>query len=149
MTVTDNRFDEAEAEVDRGEPWRYRDPDAPNPLTILVTGWSRGHTKHGEADFLNGTDRDGKAWSVLVGALVLHKRLILGEVSEWDDDRHAFVVTANEGRVLPGEVVSIKFFGDKESANGKTYPDFHVVRKPPATALDSDIPFMPTADGWL
>ena len=67
----DSRFDEAEADVDRGEPWRYREGDAPNPLTIRVTGWSTGHTQHGEADFLSGVDRDGKVWSVLVGSVVL------------------------------------------------------------------------------
>lgn len=25
----DSRFDEAEADVDHGAPWRYREPDAP------------------------------------------------------------------------------------------------------------------------
>ncbi len=71
----DSRFDEAEADVERGEPWRYREGDAPNPITIEVTGWSTGRTKLGDAEFLNGLDRDGKAWSVLVGSVVLRRRL--------------------------------------------------------------------------
>jgi hypothetical protein len=65
--VTDaSRFDEAEAVVDRGTPWKFREPDAPNPLTIEVSGWSTGHTTLGEAEFLNGTDREGRngvSWS--------------------------------------------------------------------------------------
>lgn len=83
-SIADNdpRWGEAEAEITRGDPWRFRDPEAPNPLTIKATGWSHGFTKHGEADFLNGTDRDGTEWSVLVGALVLKKGLIDGEVTE-------------------------------------------------------------------
>jgi hypothetical protein len=71
MPQPDDRFDEAEADVDHGKPWYYREPDAPNPLTILVTGWSTGMTKLGEAEFLQGVDRDGKKWSVLVGSVVL------------------------------------------------------------------------------
>ena len=35
--LTDSRFDEAEADVDRGTPWRFREPDAPNPITLEVT----------------------------------------------------------------------------------------------------------------
>jgi hypothetical protein len=136
--LEDERFDEAEAEINRGEPWRFRDADAPNPLTILATAWSQGHTKHGEAEFLNGVDRTGGAWSVLVGSLVLRRRLVDGEVTEWDDDRKAFVVAATEGRVQPGEVVSIKYLGDKESASGKSYPDFTVVRKPAAAGTSKD-----------
>ncbi len=101
----DSRFDEAEADVDRGEAWRYREGDAPNPLTIRVTGWSTGHTKHGEADFLSGVDRDGKVWSVLVGSVVLRERLIEGLVAEWDEQESRYVVTETLGRVQPGEVV--------------------------------------------
>jgi len=133
MSVTDDsRFAEAEAEVSRGKPWPFRDTDAPNPLTILAAGWSSGHTKYGEADFLAGTDRNGTLWSVLVGSVVLRRRLIDGELSEWDDVRKAFVVTEVEGRVQPGEVVSIKYVGDKDAASGNSYPDFVVVRKPPS-----------------
>jgi hypothetical protein len=144
--MTDSRFDEAEGELSRGEPWRYREADAPNPLTIEATGWSTGHTKHGEAEFLNGVDRDGNPWSVLVGSTVLRRRLIEGEVSEWDDERSAYVVTGNEGRVQPGEVVSIKYLGDREGSRGTPYADFAIVRKPPAvpantSSQDDDIPF--------
>ena len=127
----DARFDEAQADVERGEPWRFREADAPSPLTIRATGWSTGHTKHGEAEFLNGVDRANKPWSVLVGSLVLRKRLIDGIVEEWDDERAEYVVTETLGRVVPDEVVSLRYTGDAESANGKTYPRFVVSRKPP------------------
>jgi hypothetical protein len=129
-TTVDDRFDQAEQELNRGEPWRYREPDAPNPLTIIVTGWATGHTRHGDAEFLTGTDRDGKAWSVLVGPKVLSRRLIEGEISEWDDSRGSYVVTAVQGRAVVGEVVSMRFLGDKESSSGRSYPDFAVSRKP-------------------
>jgi hypothetical protein len=140
----DARFDEAEADVERGEPWRFRDDDAPNPLTIRVTDWSSGHTRHGEAEFLAGVDRDGKAWRVLVGSVVLKKRLIDGLVEAWDDETGAYVVTETLGRVQVGEVVSIKYVGDGENASGKAYPKFAVSRKPapasPAGTTD-EIPF--------
>ncbi len=138
--VNDPRFAQAEAEVSRGKPWPFRDTDAPNPLTIIATGWSSGHTKYGEADFLAGTDRDGTVWSVLVGSVVLRRRLIDGEVSEWDDKRKTFVVTDVEGRVQPDEVVSIKYVGDKDAASGNSYPDFVVVRKPPSGSAPAATP---------
>jgi hypothetical protein len=139
----DSRFDEAEADVERGEPWRYRDGDSVNPLTIQVTGWSTGHTKLGDAEFLNGVDRDGKAWSVLVGSVVLRKRLVEGLVEDWDDETSSFVVTKTLGRAQVGEVVSLKFLGDGETANGNAYPRFAVSRKPAASKAgsDGDIPF--------
>src|SRR5262249_19582518 len=111
MTSIDNRFDEAEADVERGNPWRFREPDAPNPLTILATGWSTGHTKLGDAEFLNGTDRDGRKWSVLVGSVVLKKKLVEGLVEEWDDSVHKYVVVEELGKVEPNEIVSIKYLG--------------------------------------
>lgn len=144
MTVTqefDNRFDEAEADVDRGEPWLFRESDAPDPLTILATGWSNGHTKLGEAEFLNGVDRDGKSWSVLVGSLVLTKRLVEGLVEEWDEKQGGYVVTETLGRVQAGEVVSIKYLGDGENAEGKSYPRFAVSRKPAPDEADDGIPY--------
>src|SRR6266540_3503283 len=103
-TQHDSRFDEAEADVDRGEPWMFRDPDTPNPLTIKATEWSTGVTKLGEAEFLQGIDREGKRWSVLVGTAVLQKRLIEGLVEEWDNVTQSFQVVETEGRVQPGEV---------------------------------------------
>jgi hypothetical protein len=129
-------------------------------LTIRATDWSTGTTKLGEAEFLQGVDRDGKAWSVLVGSVVLTKRLIEGLIEQWDDEKKAFVVVETLGRVEPGEVVSIKFLGDVEGAR-YTYPNFRVSRKslqtaartpedagppddeplPPAAAADDDIPF--------
>ena len=131
-TTRNTRFDEAEADVDYGSPWLFREPDAPNPLTIEATSWSTGVTKLGEAEFLQGVDRDGKKWSVLVGSVVLNKRLIEGLVEEWNDERGEFVVVEAEGRVQPGEVVSIKYLGDREGVQ-YTYPDFRVSRRPPAT----------------
>ncbi len=142
-TTYDSRFDEAEADVERGEPWRFREDGAPNPLTIEATGWSSGHTRLGDAEFLNGVDRSGKKWSVLVGGTVLRKRLVDGLVEEWDDEADKFAVVKTEGRVQPGEVVSIKFLGDREGTQ-YDYPDFRVVRKPPQGGSDEDddgIPF--------
>ena len=54
--TTPDRFAEIEAEVDRGEPWMFREPGAPNPLTLEVSGLSTGFTKFGEATWLNGVD---------------------------------------------------------------------------------------------
>jgi hypothetical protein len=133
----DSRFDEAEADVDHGTPWLFREPDATNPLTIEATGWSTGVTKLGEAEFLQGIDRDGKRWSVLVGTAVLRKRLIDGFVEEWDNDEGRFVIVEHEGRVKPGEVVSIKYLRDREGAK-YVYPDFRVSRRPPLS-VESDI----------
>ena len=146
----DARFDEAEAEVDHGSPWMFREPSAPNPLTILVSGWSTGFTKLGEAEFLNGVDREGKSWSVLVGSVVLTKRLIEGLVEKWDGERNEFVVTQTLGRVRAGEVVSLKYLGDIEGAR-YPYPNFKVSRKPrsgagEATADVEDVPSSPSGD---
>jgi hypothetical protein len=132
----DSRFDAAEADVERGEPWRYREADSPNPLTIEVTGWSTGHTRLGDAEFLNGVDRGGKPWSVLVGSVVLTKRLVEGLVEEWSDDEGGYVVVETLGKAQVGEVVSLKYLGDGESASGNAYPRFSVSRKPAA----DDIP---------
>ena len=126
----DDRFDEAEAEVTRGEYWAFRDPDAPNPLTIKTNGWSTGHTKYGKAEYLNGVDRDGKTWSVLVGSVALTKSLIEGLVERWDDEKGGYVVVETLGRVEPGEVVSIKYIGEGENAKGQPYPRFATSRKP-------------------
>ena len=139
----DSRFDEAEADVDRGTPWMFREADAPNPLTIRAAGWSTGHTKLGDAEFLNGVDRDGKKWSVLVGSVVLTKGLIAGIVEEWDNEQGKFVAVATMGRVQEGEVVSIKFLGDRQGATYE-YPDFRVSRKALVTveaAGGDDIPY--------
>jgi len=126
--TTDPRFDEAESEVDYGDAWYFRNEDAPNPLTIEATEWSTGTTTFGETDFLKGTDRDGKHWSVLVGSLILKERLIEGIFTKWDDDKGEFVVDVTLGRVQPGEVVSIKYLGDIDGAKFK-YPNFKVSRK--------------------
>jgi hypothetical protein len=149
-TAQDSRFDEAEAKVDHGAPWMFREQDAPNPLTIEATAWSQGVTRLGEAEFLQGIDRQGKKWSVLVGSVVLTKRLIEGLVEEWDDDKGEFVMVKTEGRVQPGEVVSIKFLGDREGERFD-YPNFLVSRRPPLH-VESDIAantshFVPTTPG--
>jgi hypothetical protein len=125
----DDMFAAAEAEVERGEPWKFREPDAPNPLTFMASGWSTGHTNLGEAEFLNGTDH-GKKWSVLVGCVVLTKKLIEGLVEEWSSEHDGYVTVATLGRVAPGEIVSIKFVGDVEGAK-YTYPNFRVSRTQP------------------
>lgn len=132
-----HRFDEAEAHVDHGTPWLYRQPDAPNPLTIEATKWSTGTTKLGEAEFLQGTDREGKKWSVLVGSVILSKRLIEGVVEAWNEETQAFTVVRTEGRVQPGEIVSIKYVGDKEGVQ-YTYPNFRISRVPVAPELPDD-----------
>jgi len=133
----DERFDEAEADVDHGTPWMYRESDAPNPLTIEATAWSQGVTRLGEAQFLQGVDREGKKWSVLVGSVVLTKRLIEGLVEEWNDEKSEFVVVKKEGRIQPGEIVSIKYLGDREGAK-YDYPDFRVSRRP-SRRVESDV----------
>src|SRR5262245_4487177 len=126
MSVThyDDRFDEAEAEVERGEPWPYRDEDAPNPLTVEVIRLVEGHTRFGSAEFLTGRDRQGKLWSVLVGAISLKKPLLEGLVERWDDEKAAYVVVKTLGRVQAGEVVSIRYDGEGENAAGQSYPRF-------------------------
>ncbi len=145
-TTETDRFSEAEADVDHGSPWKFREDDAPNPLVIEATDWSSGVTKLGEAEWLNGVDRDGKRWSVLVGSVVLTKRLLEGLVEEWDETRGEFVTVATLGRVEPGEIVAIKYVGDIEGARF-TYPNFRISRKPVAGATNDtkaagdDIPF--------
>jgi hypothetical protein len=138
-----SKFDEAEADVDHGHSWRFREADAPNPVTIQATGWSSGVTKLGPAEWLNGVDRDGKKWSVLVGSVVLTKRLIEGLVEKWNDEKQAFVTVATLGRVQPGEIVSIKYVGDVEGAR-YTYPNFKVSRK---SAVDGELGEPVTAAG--
>ncbi len=127
------------AEVERGAPWRFREPDTPNPLTIQVTGWSSGKTRLGPAEFMNGVDRDGKTWSVLVGPVVLRKRLIEGIVDDWDNVRREFVVGETLGRVQPSEVVEIQYLGDAQGQRYK-YPTFTVSRNQPPL-VDDQIPF--------
>jgi hypothetical protein len=147
MASLDERFNEAEADVDRGEPWYFRAPDAPNPLTIEALEWSTGTTKLGKAEFLNGVDRDGKRWSILVGSVVLKKRLIEGAIEEWSGEHNAFVVVKTLGRVARGEIVSLKYIGDVEGEK-YTYPNFKVSRKPAsaATATEPAKPSEPAMD---
>jgi hypothetical protein len=123
-------FDTVEAEVERGEPWKYREPGAPNPLTVQVAGWSTGRMKSGdEVEFMTGRDRDGRLWSLLVGAITLKDALIDGNVKRWDDDSGEYVIVQQNGRVQPGEVVSIKYLGDATSKrSGQTYPTFRIAR---------------------
>jgi hypothetical protein len=127
----DSRFDAAESEVDRGNPWRFKEEDAPNPLTIEAIEWSEGTTKLGAAEWLNGTDKHGVRWSILVGPAVLKKHLVDGLIERWDEDRQAYVEVDRLGRVKPGEIVSIKYLGMKEGTK-YDYPNFAVVRKPAA-----------------
>ena len=84
--------------------------------------------------------------SILVGSVVLTKRLIEGTIEEWDTDKGEFVVVERLGRVKPGEVVSLKYVGDVEGARF-TYPNFKVSRKPSTaidekpSGIDGDIPY--------
>jgi hypothetical protein len=136
VPIPDGRFDEAEDEVDfRGTPWLFRDPDAPNPLTIEAFEWEERITKYGPAEFLLGRDRNGKKWSVLIGGKVLLKHMIEGLVEEWDGEAGEFVVVKTLGRVEAGEVVSIKYAGHRDGPNGP-YPDFKVVRKPRLSLIE-------------
>jgi hypothetical protein len=129
----DPAFDEAESEVERGEPWMFREDGAVNPLTIKASSpqcWSTGHTKYGEATFLSGYDRTGKRWSILIGAISLKKPLLEGLVEKWDDDAQGYVVVETLGPVQPGEIVSLKYTGEGENSAGQAYPRFAVSRKP-------------------
>lgn len=149
----DPRFDEAEAEVDKGNPWMFKEADAPNPLTIEVEEWVEITTTFGPADLMIGRDRNRKRWSVLVGekATVLRKGLIEGLVEGWNDEKKHYEVIETLGKVQAGEVVSLFFDGQGEGANGP-YNKFKISRraaidgieadgKAAATATDDDIPF--------
>jgi hypothetical protein len=127
---SDPRFDQAEADVDYGKSWRFRDEGMPNPLTIEVTGWSLdAKMPNGDlVDFVRGVDRDGEAWSILVGGMVLKQHLIEGRVEEWDEEKQGFVTAATLGRVQPGDVVSLKYTGEKRAASGNDYPTFRISR---------------------
>ena len=71
----------------------------PNPLVIRATGISTGTIKGDELSFLNEVDARGKKWSRIIGTKSLRDGLIDRVISEWDDERQAFVETA---RVGPG-----------------------------------------------
>jgi len=141
--MSDTRWDEAESEVDRGRAWRFKDEGAPNPLTIQAEEWVQITTEYGETELLTGRDRDGSSWSILVGSKILQKALIDGVFEEWDDDKKAFVVKETLGKVRPGEVVSVKYLGEREG--GKfTYSNFAISRKaalPVSAKAEDDIPF--------
>ena len=135
MSTYDSRFDEAEAEVDRGEPWKPKEEGAPNPLTILAEEWVSISTDYGDTELLVGRDRDGKRWSVLAGKAILKKLLIDGVVEEFDEAQNAFVQKEVLGKVEPGEVVSIKFLGERQGGTF-TYDNFAVSRKPARDVQD-------------
>jgi hypothetical protein len=85
--------------------------------------------------------------SVLIGGVVLRKRLVEGLVEEWNDEQSKYVVTETLGKAQVGEVVSLKFIGDGETSTGNAYPKFSVSRKPAAATTepqgeeDDGIPF--------
>lgn len=125
VALPDRRFDDAEDDVNVGASWQYHKPDAPNPLTLQATGWSVTNSILGEAEILDGVDRHGKPWSILIGCDALKKKLVEGLVEEWDDTRNEFVVTETIGRVEIGEVVALRYVGDIKGATC-----FRVSRKP-------------------
>lgn len=127
----DPRFDEAEAELDSWRAWKIKsDSSLPNPLTIIADKWDeyQGSDYPEPLEFLHGTDRHGNKWSVAVSTIILKKRLIEGLVEDWSEKDNAFVVTSVEGRVEPGEVVSIAYEGEAEAKKG-SLSKFKVVRK--------------------
>jgi hypothetical protein len=122
MTTLPDPFDagleELEEAVNRGEPWKYPtkpdeewDPAMPNPLVLRVTGLSTGSVRGEELTFLNGVDVRGKKWSRLIGSKSLRDVLLDGVISEWDDERQAYVEIARVGPVAPGERVVLTFRG--------------------------------------
>jgi len=148
MTTYDERFDEAEAEVDRGQQWRPRDnPDQPNPLTVLAEEWVTVTTDFGEAELLIGRDREGARWSILTGPMQLQKVLVQGIVEEYDTEKNEFVVAATLGKVVPGEVVSIKDLGTREGGKYGSYRNFAISRK--AARPEPDAPTDDHASGEL
>jgi hypothetical protein len=169
----DAGLEDLEESANRGEPWKYPtkpteewDPGMPNPLVIRVAGLSTGVVNGDELTFVNGHDKTGKKWSRTVGSKVLRAVLLDGIISEWDDDRQAYVEVRRVGPVRPGERVSILFRGfttiktgehkGKEIASLKVErPDaetFTPTAEPavPGAGADDDIPFQPSSmDGWL
>jgi hypothetical protein len=131
VTAYDARFDEAEAEVDRGEPWKPKEnSDHPNPLTIIADRWvTFTHEKFGEGELLVGRDRNNMLWSILVSSTVLKNALIDGVFKEFDPEQNAMVEKERLGKVQEGEVVSIKYLGKKEGGAYGEYDNFNVVRK--------------------
>lgn len=147
-------------EFERGKPWNPRRNDSdPNPLYGQAVKWSRGTTAHGDADFLTLRDDDGEMWSILVGTYKLRKQLLEGEISEWDDERKAYVVRDTIGQVAPGELIAIEYRGEREFTNSEgrrvTSPDYRTLRKSNGQAAagggegapPDDIPFRATS-GW-
>src|SRR5262245_5207523 len=116
--ATDHGLEELEEKASRGEPWKYPtkpheewDPAMPNPLVIRVTGISNGVSNGDELTFLNGVDKTGKKWSRIIGSRVLRDVLLDGIITEWSDDKQAYVETARVGQVRAGERVSIRWKG--------------------------------------
>ena len=142
--MSDSLFDQAESQVEYGKSWRFREDGMPNPLTIQVTGWSLDVAMpNGDlVDFVRGTDRNGEAWSILVGGAVLKQHLVEGRVESWNYEKQAFELTATLGRVQPGEVISLKYEGDKRSKAGYDYPTFRFSRvgEPNGQPLTADQP---------
>ena len=78
--------------------------------------------------------------------------MIDGVFEEYDHSSGKFEVVRTMGRVAPGEIVSIRFKGDRQGAT-YAYPDFGIVRKPAPSnstgGADDDIPFLPTSIGGV
>jgi len=96
------------------------DPAMPNPLVsracdpAITTGPVNGE----ELSFYNGVDARGRKWSRIIGSKALREGLLEGVISEWDDERQAYVEVARVGPVRPGEKVAITFRGFSTIQNG-------------------------------
>ena len=108
----DAELEAYEESLDHGTPWKYptkpdeeMDPAMPNPSVTRAVGLSTGKVNGEELTFYTGLDKSGKKWSRIVGTKSLKDALIDGIISEWDDERQAFVEVARVGPVREGDRV--------------------------------------------
>jgi hypothetical protein len=89
---------------------------------------------------LSVRDDDGTLWSILVGTYLLRKRLLEGEVAEWNDETREFETVDILGPVRPGELLAIELRGERQFTNQEgrlvTSPDYRTMRKQPAVTAD-------------
>ena len=113
-------FDEIESLSQSGTFWSPRDPEKQHPekLVLRCTGWQTVSSKYDtkERPVLVGEARDGDVWKVPCDNLDLLP-LYTGDVKKWNEERGAFEIVGNWGRVRVGEVVAIEYRGDREFTN--------------------------------